>query len=206
MHYKLLLLLSWLLLLLLCNECNGRCKVSATFVAIISLALHSVCMHILDLWLKVRMMMMMMMLLLLRLTDWLPATLCSLLPTPKALAIITSTQFYFISWMQPQSQPHLPPLLPPFVYLVFVSFLHAHKIKCNNSKRCNNSVRYLSRFLFYFSLCLALPLCSFFVCLFNFSAILLAARALTLHLHFRVAARPLKICCSFVIVVAVLSS
>lgn len=131
------------------------------------------------------------------LTDWLPATLCSLLPTQKALAIITSTQFYFISWMQSQSQPHLPPLLPPFVYLVFVSFLHAHKIKCNNSKRCNNSVRYLSRFLFYCSLCLALPLCSFFVCLFNFSAILLAARALTLHLHFRVAARPLKICCIY---------
>lgn len=92
------------------------------------------------------------------LTDWLSATLCSLLPTQKALAIITSTQFYFISWMQSQSQsqPQLPPLLPPFVYLVFVSFLHAHKIKCNNSKRCNNSVRYLSRFLFYCSLCLSL--------------------------------------------------
>lgn len=189
MHYKLLLLL-----LLLCNECNGRCKVSATFVAIISLALHSVCMHILDLWLKVRMMMM---LLLLRLTDWLTAGY-PLLPSSHTKS---SGNYYkhTILFYQLNAVPLPAPFasLPSFVYLVFVSFLHAHKIKCNNSKRCNNSVRYLSRFLFYCSLCLALPLCSFFVCLFNFSAILLAARALTLHLHFRVAARPLKICCYY---------
>lgn len=193
MHYKLLLLLSWLLLLL-CNECNGRCKVSATFVAIISRALHSVCMHILDLWLKVRMMMM---LLLLRLTDWLTAGY-PLLPSSHTKS---SGNYYkhTILFYQLNAVPLPAPFasLPSFVYLVFVSFLHAHKIKCNNSKRCNNSVRYLSRFLFYCSLCLALPLCSFFVCLFNFSAILLAARALTLHLHFRVAARPLKICCYY---------
>lgn len=193
MHYKLLLLL-----LLLCNECNGRCKVSATFVAIISLALHSVCMHILDLWLKVRMMMMLLLLLLLfRLTDWLTAGY-PLLPSSHTKS---SGNYYkhTILFYQLNAVPLPAPFasLPSFVYLVFVSFLHAHKIKCNNSKRCNNSVRYLSRFLFYCSLCLALPLCSFFVCLFNFSAILLAARALTLHLHFRVAARPLKICCIY---------
>lgn len=191
MHYKLLLLL-----LLLCNECNGRCKVSATFVAIISLALHSVCMHILDLWLKVRMMMMLL-LLLLRLTDWLTVGY-PLLPSSHTKS---SGNYYkhTILFYQLNAVPVPAPFasLPSFVYLVFVSFLHAHKIKCNNSKRCNNSVRYLSRFLFYCSLCLALPLCSFFVCLFNFSAILLAARALTLHLHFRVAARPLKICCIY---------
>lgn len=144
-------------LLLLCNECNGRCKVSATFVAIISLALHSVCMHILDLWLKVRMMMMLLLLLLLfRLTDWLTAGY-PLLPSSHTKS---SGNYYkhTILFYQLNAVPLPAPFasLPSFVYLVFVSFLHAHKIKCNNSKRCNNSVRYLSRFLFYFSLCLSL--------------------------------------------------
>lgn len=100
------------------------------------------------------------------LTDWLPATLCYP-PTPlKKLWQLLHTHtvqhkilFYQLNAVPaPARFPFLAASSSSLVYLVFVSFLHARKIKCNNSKHCNNSVRYLSRFLLYFSLSLSLSL------------------------------------------------
>lgn len=92
------------------------------------------------------------------LTDWLTAGY-PLLPsshTKSSGNYYKHTILFYQLNAVPVPAPFASFAASPFVYLVFVSFLHAHKIKCNNSKRCNNSVRYLSRFLFYFSLCLSL--------------------------------------------------